>query len=98
LTADSAEDAYTFSRGQGEWAYSKGIINMTYLDFTIDGQAIPTSVGRADAQLTFGNGFLSVTGTATLHTYAAPADPLDPTADAQIASFNIAGRQVTTLP
>ena len=94
----SAEDAVpSFSHQQGAWRrVPSGPVNVTTLDFPVDGTYAPTTVARVDAVLAFSNACQDVSGSLELRTYAVPAeDPLDPSAGTFVLSETFTGRLVT---
>ena len=92
----SAEDSAAFSHQQGAWRQlPTGTVNVTTLDFPVDGAESPSAVARVDAELSFSNGCQDVAGVLELRYYAVPSeDPLDPSAGTFILGETFTGRPV----
>jgi hypothetical protein len=92
----SAEDSADFSHQQGSWRQlPSGVVNVTTLDFPVDGVQSPANVARVDAELSFSNACQDVSGELALRYYAVPSeDPLDPSDGTFLLSETFTGRAV----
>lgn len=94
---DSAELFIGFSHEQGAWINTGDRqARVTFIDLTFDPNgSLPAGYARTDAEIAFGEGCDSLTGTLDLWVFSSAGDPLDPTTGFQIGDdIPFTGRRV----